>query len=355
MDMKRFFLSILFAILRNLAKIVLSRHKPEIIAITGSVGKSSTKEAVFAVLREKYPKTGKSTGNLNNELGLPLAILSFKKSPSLLTWPFILIWSFFKMLWYLIAPYPKILVLEMAADKPGDISYLTSFIKPKVGIVLNVGPAHLEKFGTLEAVAKEKGKLVEVLPKNGLAVLNEDDPYVKGMAQLSSAHIEFFRDRRLENETAVATIIGQFYKIEEKLIKQGLGKIEKLPQRMVWLNGKKGCTIIDDSYNANPLSMKWALDVLAKQEGRRVAVLGEMAQQGKNSGQAHQEVIDLAKKSADQIILVGKEFQNMSDIWFKDSQSAAENIGKYIQKGDMVLVKGSRSTQMEKIVDMLKE
>ncbi len=245
---------------------------------------------------------------------------------------------------------PKTCVSEFC-----DISYLTSFIKPKVGIVLNVGPAHLEKFGTLEAVAKEKGKLVEVLPKNGLAVLNEDDPYVKGMAQLSSAHIEFFRDRRLENETAVATIIGQFYKIEEKLIKQGLGKIEKLPQRMVWLNGKKGCTIIDDSYNANPLSMKWALDVLAKQEGRRVAVLGEMAQQGKNSGQAHQEVIDLAKKSADQIILVGKEFQNMSDIWFKDSQSAAENIGKYIQKGDMVLVKGSRSTQMEKIVDMLKE
>ena len=152
----------------------LIRTRPKIIAITGSVGKTTTKEAIFAVLLEKFgSNVAKSEGNLNTETGVPLAILGYKKSPK----------NFYEWLPVLItvpfACFSRVkfdfLVLEMAADKPGDIRYLTSFVKPYIAVVTAIGPSHLEKFGTIEKIIEEKTSIFWGLPHDGWAVMNIDD------------------------------------------------------------------------------------------------------------------------------------------------------------------------------------
>src|SRR4030042_2181731 len=174
--------NLLVSYLRCWAKRYLKRTKPEIIAVTGSVGKTSTKDAIFCVLKSHFGKeVRKSEGNLNNETGAPVAILGFKKAPSYeATNPFGWIPIIF------LAPFKsfltkknKILILELAADKPGDIKYLTSFIHPKVAVLTNIGPAHLAAFGSIEKIIEEKAGLLRALPMDGTAILNIDDENVK--------------------------------------------------------------------------------------------------------------------------------------------------------------------------------
>ena len=365
--MKKFFLKILYFILKVLAKTVLFLRKPEIVAITGSVAKSSTKEAIYSILKQRFAKkVAESAGNLNNEIGLPLAVLGFKKSPTLLSWPFVLIWAFLKTIFYCLffIPYPKILVLEMAADKPGDIEYLVKIAPPKVAVVTAVGPSHLQAFGTVEKVAQEKTKLVEVLPESGYAVLNEKDFRVFQMAKNTKASVRYFSPNNLDIPIQAATLVGQLFglKLKEE-IEEGLKNYRPLKGRINLLRGISGSLIIDDSYNANPLSMKYALKQLiaiSKQRSgkRKIAVLGDMLELGDYTEEGHKEVGRMAKQNCDLILTTGQKAQLIAKegggLYFQTKKQLIEFLKREIREGDIILVKASRGMKFEEIVEKVK-
>jgi len=175
-------------ILRSLAIRALNRYHPKVIGITGSVGKTSTKEAIYCVLSGKY-KCRRNQKNYNNEIGVPLTILgceSGKKNP--LVWLKVILHGL--LLGYgPKASYPEIIILEMGADHPGDIEYLVKFTRPIIGLVTAVGPVHLEFFHKIQSVAEEKGKLIKALPVSGWAILNIDDDLVVPMRESTSASV----------------------------------------------------------------------------------------------------------------------------------------------------------------------
>jgi len=392
---------LLQAYLRFWAKRYLERANPEIIAITGSVGKTSTKDAIFEVLKTKFGKDIRKTeGNLNNETGVPAAILDFKKAPSHeatspLGWLPIILKAPFRSF---LAEKKKILILELAADKPNDIKYLTSFIKPRIAVLTAIGPAHLAAFGTIEKVAEEKANLLKVLPSDGYAVLNIDDPNVRKLSyggrwqvltysilEKSNFQAEDVKPKLFKFEASTTFLLktdkeeflmrlksfgresnvlpalaaiacGSIYSISLKTCSQALEKLTPGSHRMDILKGKKNITLIDDCYNANPLSMKAALNLLKDLKAKRkIAVLGEMAELGKESLNAHLEIGKIAKESADQIYAVGKWAKRyQSKKWFPTAEVAARYILNDIKPGDIILIKGSRSVGLEEVVDSLK-
>ena len=388
--------------LRFWAKRYLKRASPEIIAITGSVGKTSTKDAIFEVLKTKFGKDiRRSEGNLNNETGVPAAILDFKKAPSHeATNPFGWITIILK------APFrsfllekKKILVLELAADKPGDIKYLISFIKPKIAVLTSIGPAHLAEFGSVEAVAEEKANLIKVLPFDGTAILNIDDANIRklsyggrwkvltySISEASDFQAKDVRTRLFKFEASTTFLLktqkedflmklhsfgreanvypalaaiacGSIYSISLKSIAEALEKLSPGHHRMEILKGKKNTTLIDDCYNANPLSMKAALGLLKELKAKRkIAVLGEMAELGRESLNAHLEIGKIARQSANQIYAVGKWAKRyQSKKWFPSAHVAASYILNDIKPGDIILIKGSRSVGLEEVVEELRK
>ena len=176
-------------ILRQLAIWTIQKYQPGVLAVTGSVGKTSTKEAIYAVLK-KYRKTRETSGNFNNEIGLPLTILGdWQEISGKYFWLKVILISLFKLVFRW--KYPELLVLEYAADKPGDIKYLLDIAKPQVGIITTIGdiPVHVEFYSGPEAVAREKSKVIEFLPATGFAILNYDDQAVFEMKDRTRAHI----------------------------------------------------------------------------------------------------------------------------------------------------------------------
>lgn len=356
--MKNFILKILYAILRCEAKTILALHKPEIIAITGSVGKTSTKDAIAHILRDKYDLYA-SRGNLNTEIGTPLAIMGYPETPSKIGYLNVIIFGVFKNLF----SYPKILILEMGADKPGDIKYLTSFIKPKVAIVTSVGPTHLEFFGSIDKIASEKSELIKSLAKDGYAVLNKKDSRVAEMAKLTQAEIKYFSAEPMDIYQQASIKVGEIYGISKEASEKKL-KSFKMPKGRMNVIKKKNLTIIDDSYNSNPLAARAALQELAKMKGRKVAILGDMLEQGDYTEKAHKEIGELAGEICDQIMFVGehanlfeKGAKNKLDSKYikksKDSLEAAREVLSIIKPGDIILVKGSRGVGLEKVVEEL--
>lgn len=390
--------------LRFWAKIYLGRAKPKIIGVTGSVGKTSTKEAIFEVLKIKFKdEIRKSEGNLNNETGAPLAILGYKSAPSygssFFGWFPIIISCPFKVFMRKV----KILVLELAADKPGDIAYLTSFIKPNITCITNIGSAHLEAFGTIENIIKEKTVLIRALPAEGTAVLNVDDKELKKISsEISNEQVNYAisgdadvvaknitteisdfkpltkfqvisEDEKFRAEThtlgrvsniysaLAAVAVGIIFEMPMEEIVEGLGNVKAEKHRMEVFRGKKNCIIIDDSYNANPLSMKAALDILKDipnppNGGRKIAVLGGMREIGKITDEAHKLIGAYAKEVADEVVVVGelaKKYQ--AEKYFENVPETSNFLLSNIQEGDIILIKASRSIGLEKIVEALKE
>lgn len=428
---------ILQYILRILAKRVISRYKPAVVGVTGSVGKTTAKESVYAVLSRKY-RVRRNEENFNNEIGVPMAVLGIRPTGSKLS----LIAQLFRAIWLAYGfpgvlsdgIYPEILVLELAADRPGDIHYLVDIVSPTVGVVSAIGevPVHVEFYASPEAVATEKGRLIESLPAhNGLAVLNFDDQTVLDMKERSKAKVSTFGfsapadgagpDFRISDVSYFASeesdaIGGLSFKVNKgstfvpmrikNIIGQhqlygvgaaiavgthfGLNMVEMAEAlegvaipggRMRLLKGVKNTIVIDDSYNASPLSMHAALDTLrdfakAKQalnigkQTRRVAVLGDMRELGKFEIQAHQAIGKLAAQRTDVLITVGSASKFISDAAAEAGQTAAEGMGangqimhfntsdeaklkvqEIMKEGDVVLVKGSHSIRMDKIVE----
>jgi len=403
---------ILEKLLAILARAIIRKYKPKVIGITGSMGKTSAKEAVFSVLESKF-NVRKNIKNYNNEIGVPLTIIGLEsggKSP--IKWGIVFA-SALKQILIKNKKYPEMLVLEMGADKPGDIEYLVKISPCDIGVVTSIGPAHLEEFKTIENIAKEKQKIVTHLNKNNTAILNRDDELVKKMHQRVKANIIYFGYDEAANIRAidmhhhgegldlsgikfkiafggstvpvmVPGVVGA-HQINSALIGAAVGvavgmnlievseglKNYKSPNgRMSLVPGANNTLIIDDTYNSSPRAAHAALDTLDKlnieQVERKVAILGDMLELGDYSDEAH---IELGKKAVesgvDLLISVGKfrdlvlqgakaaglSEQNMCS--FEDSIKATEQINELIKANDLILVKGSRGSRMERVVKKL--
>ncbi|HLB95915.1 MAG TPA: UDP-N-acetylmuramoyl-tripeptide--D-alanyl-D-alanine ligase [Patescibacteria group bacterium] len=393
---------ILQSYLRFFAKIYLKRAKPKIVAVTGSVGKTSTKEAIFEVLKIKFGKNvRKSEGNLNNETGVPLAILGYKKSPEKFwQWLGIILTAKLRALF---GKKYQILVLEMAADKPGDIKYLVSFARPDIAVLTSIGPAHLEAFGSIEKIVLEKTSLLQALKAPGFAVLNLDDEKIKAIsgngqwqqktyalqseadveARNITTEIEDFRaltnfqvvinsktkfrvstptlGRSANVSSALAAVaVAEILGLDQEAMVKGLANFRTGKRRMEVVEGRNKSIILDDSYNANPLSMRTALDTLKTlprppANARKIAVLGDMLEIGKISEEAHRLIGEYAREIADEVFSVGdlaKGYQAKKH--FNHSEEAGEYLLSKILPGDIILIKASRAIGLEKIVDLLR-
>jgi len=400
-------LKLVESILRWMARAVLWRHRgTRIVAITGSIGKSSAKEAVFAVLSSQF-QVRRSEKNYNNEIGLPLTVIGAKSgNRSFLGW----LRVFLKWFWTVIgfSGYPEILILEMGVDRPGDMSHLLSFVRPEVGIVTNISASHLEFFKTLENIAREKGKLIQALPKEGLAILNNDDDLAVGMREKTQASVVTFgfgefADIAASNTAPLyekgiplgitfklsyegstlplrlggiiaphliyaalsAVAVGIHFKMNLVEIAAALKNFHSLPGRMSLLLGIKNSLLIDDTYNAAPLSTLAALEVLEGLEAKRkIAVLGDMLELGVETEIGHEKVaaqvfqMKTAKflavgerliRAAKKVKPAGYSAENL--LFFVDPLSAGRALQNLVQSGDVVLIKGSQGMRMEKIVE----
>lgn len=385
------------------ARMAVKRHKPEIIGITGSVGKSSAKEAVAAVLGRKF-NVRKSVKSYNSELGLALAVLGLKTA-----WRNPLGWIKnvslgFKEIFN--KSFPRILVLEMGVDRPRDFEKLLKIARPDIGIVTALGeiPVHVEFFSGPEDIAREKLKLVKNIPASGWAILNFDDLAVwdmksKACAQvisfgfgegaeviasnykISGAGISFKMEYKgasvpvkLKNvfgkhyiysalSAAAAGIAHEMNLIE---ISEALSLAEPLPGRMRLIEGIKHSLILDDSYNASPLATHAALDALRELEAhRKMVVFGDMLEIGKFTIVAHKAVGEKVAKIADYLVTVGPRSRFAAEealakgmtkeqvASFSEAREAATHLKELIKEGDLILIKGSQSMRMERITEEL--
>ncbi|TSD03672.1 MAG: UDP-N-acetylmuramoyl-tripeptide--D-alanyl-D-alanine ligase [Parcubacteria group bacterium Athens0714_26] len=396
--------------IKKLAKWTIKRYQPGVIAITGSVGKTSTKEAIYAVL--KNCRSVRATkGNFNNEIGLPLTILGdYQKIESKFFWVKVILISLARLI--IKMKYPEILILEYAADKPGDMKYLLEIAKPQIGIVTAVGevPAHVEFFSGPEAVAREKSKIIESLSNTGFAVLNFDDRTVLEMKQRTRAHVATFgfgsgaevRITNFENKmsnnspvgiafklnyggsfvpvridgcfgkaqayaVAAASCVGLIFGMNLVKISEALLNYQSPPQRARLLVGIKQTYIIDDSYNASPLSMQNSIEaVKSLKTKRKIGVLGDMMEIGKYTSDAHQAIGKMAGKVFDLLVTVGMRGKLIADgaaragmpkknIYSFDSADEAKlKVQELMKKGDLILVKASHSVGLEKVVEEIK-
>jgi len=385
----------------------LRKIKPEIIGITGSIGKTSTKDAIYAVLAPHLP-TYCNQRSLNSDFGALLAILEQKSGYSSIFHWIKALWGGF---WGTInlnrnePPYEK-LVLEMGADKPGDIAYLVRHIKPSIGVLCNVKGVHLAKgqFEDVEEVFKEKSKLIRSLPKNGWAILNSDDEYAKTLiGQVNARCVTFGTSTkadlratkilsgpnglrftlRYENQShdfhfphilgkhhvyvlLPAIAIGFIMGIPIKPIKKALADFRLPPGRMNPIPGLHNSLIIDSSYNASPETMLAALTLLKSMPGRKIAVLGSMNELGEYSEREHRRIGEQIPHYADLLITVGKEAEYMAMEAqhvgfphhkihrFDSSLEAAQFLRDKIKKGDIILAKGSQNNvRLEHLVKEL--
>lgn len=415
--MKKFIKKLLEKTLRFFSIKIIKRYKPEIVAVTGSVGKTSTKEAIYAVLASSF-SVRPNLKNYNNEIGIPLTIIGADSAGrSIFGW-FAVFIKAFNLLIFKDKNYPKILVLEMGADHPGDIKYLVDFIPVNVGVITTVAPVHLEYFKTLEQVAKEKGNLVRSLTKNGWAILNYDDKLVLAMAKTTKAgiltygltpqadiyaseinisHEVDYRDiatiqgisfklnyrgsvvpvllpkvlgEHLVSDALAAIAVGLIYKINLHKIIEGLKGFEPPRGRMHIVAGVKNTLIIDDTYNSSPLAAQKAVYQLSQinlnTHHKKYAVLGDMLELGSYTEQAHQELGEaLVRYGIDYLVTVGEIARDIARgaitagmpedncFNFKDSLEAGKFLQPRIKEGDLLLVKGSQGVRMEKIVKEL--
>lgn len=404
---------ILQYLLNFFSRLILKKYQPKIIGITGSVGKTSTKAAILAVLQNKFRVRG-SIKNYNNELGVPLTIIGKESAgKNIFLWTKVFLTALGLVL-KKDSTYPEILVLEMGADKPGDIRYLTQLAPCQVGVLTAIGPTHLEKFKTLKKVAEEKQIIIKHLSASGFAVINYDDELVKEVQEKTKGQIISFgfndgadlqaSDLKIiqELENGLLALKGESFKLTYRgsvvpvvlngIIGQpavyaalagaavglvlGMNLVDILEalkrivyplSRMSILSGIKYTTLIDDSYNASPRAMELALevfkDVQVEPGSRKIAVLGDMLELGSYTEEAHKKIGELLKEAGiDFLVTVGERAkiiaERAEECGYENNQivkfSKSEDAGLFLQEkliiGDTVLIKGSQGVRMDKIV-----
>jgi UDP-N-acetylmuramoyl-tripeptide--D-alanyl-D-alanine ligase len=350
----------------------------EVVGITGSVGKSTTKELVAEVLSTRY-RTLKSPGNMNNEIGLPLTILRLSSGH-------------------------QRAVLEMGLYVPGEIALLCDIALPQIGVVTNIGTVHAERAGSQEAIARGKAELVQALPPapRGVAILNFDDPWVRQMEEKTKARVFFYglsREANLWADNVVGLglegirfrlhyqgetlhvripLIGR-HSVHTALRAAAVGLVsgmnwqeilEGLRQghtqlRLAAVRSQTGALLLDDTYNASPESMLAALNLLDELEGRKVAVLGDMLELGPYERGGHEMVGLRAAQVAHVLLTLGEKAHLIAEaarragmrksaiIEFDEFEPLVEWLRVNLTKDDAVLIKGSHGLRMDRIASML--
>jgi UDP-N-acetylmuramoyl-tripeptide--D-alanyl-D-alanine ligase len=366
------------AALQAIAGFYRRKLNVRVIGVTGSVGKSTTKELIAEVLSQRY-RTLKNIGNFNNEIGLPLTLLR-------------------------LADGHQRAVLEMGFYVPGEISLLCDLAQPEIGVVTNIGTVHAERAGSQEVIAQGKSELVQALPPapRGIAVLNYDDPWVRWMADKTQARVFYYgldpaadlwadqiegmglegiRFRlHYHNEVLFVRVplIGT-HSVQTVLRAAAVGIVDGLTWdeiidglqhstaqlRLVAVRTASGALILDDSYNASPESNLAALNLLDELDGRRVAVLGEMLELGPYEQQGNEKVGRRVAEVAQRLVGVGERAKLMMNAahnagmsrskmtWVEDVPQAIELLKTELHEGDIVLIKGSHGLRMDRIVASL--
>jgi len=400
------------ALLAFLSRAVLDRYRPKIVAVAGSVGKTSTTRAVAAVLGRALP-TRASAKNHNNEIGVPLTILGEAKTGgrSPFAWLGIL-WRGYRLAFGPVRAYPKVLVLEMATDRPGDLDYLVALAPPDVSVLTAVSEEHTENLGDLDGVAKEEGTIVRAVAQRGIAVLNADDARVARLKEgLGDRAILFgfgpdarVRAERVAVETALGTVFTRFdllidgvrypvnlsesigegnvyaalagaavglaFGLDPAAIPYGLAEYQPPPGRLRVLPGVKGTAIVDDTYNSSPRAAELALRTFTslpiESGGRRMAALGDMFELGALTEESHRRIGKAAAESGlDLLIGVGAASAFLCEaareagmpderiFHMHDAAEAGHFLQERIRQGDFLLIKGSRGMRMERVVKEL--
>jgi UDP-N-acetylmuramoyl-tripeptide--D-alanyl-D-alanine ligase len=408
--MKHIFKRIIVAILTFEAKLLLQRMRPQIIAVTGSVGKTSVKDAIYEVFKGRM-HVRKSEKSFNSELGVPLSVLGLPNA-----WSSPLHWlkNIIDGAMLVIHPgeYPKLLVLEMGVDRPGDMDKLTAWIKPDVVVLTRLPdvPVHVEFFDSPEAVIAEKRKLVQALKPEGVLVFNQDDERAAKVAAetrqqsigysryslspfTASADRIVYEDGRVlgfefmlthidravlfrVNGTvgvqhaynyAAAAAVASIFQIDVDAVGEALRSHTPPPGRMRLIPGLKETLIIDDTYNSSPAASEQSLKTLGEIKGvkRRIAVLGDMMELGQFSTKEHERIGTLVPRYADKLVTIGVRARGFSAgalragmdekhmLEFPDSLTAGRELQTLIKPGDVLLVKGSQSIRGERFVEEL--
>lgn len=408
--MKAICKSIVVRLLTWEAAHMLRRHKPTVIAITGSVGKTATKDAVYQVLRASH-KVRKSEKSFNSEVGIPLTILGL---PNAWSNP----WQWFRnlvagaFLALFSRDYPEVLVIEAGVDRPGDMQQLTQWFRPDYVIVTRLPdvPVHVEHFGSPEEVVQEKMVLAEALASDGVFIYNHDDAILQEeVKQVRQKHIGYARyahasyliqdDQTTYDEQGIATgfrftlqtpqdtsytitgtgtigmqlayvytaaaVVGEQFGVSAEEIAVQLADHTPPPGRMRVFPGIKETTLIDDTYNSSPVAVESALHTLneLQVQGRKIAVLGDMLELGSYSVEQHTRIGILAAQLTDALYAVGVRSRGTAQaalehglpeevIFQYDSvERAGKELQQWLEPGDVVLIKGSQSIRMERIVE----
>ena len=348
------------------AKHVRNRVNPLVVGVTGSNGKTSTKEMVAAILDHQYTVL-RTSGNLNTETGVPLTLLQLE-------------------------PEHTALVVEMGMQRAGDIGRLAELVRPSVGIITNIGVVHMEFFSSQEHLARGKGELVAALPTKGLAVLNADDPFFQLLSRMSAAPVKTFgfgaadirgadyaagagggcdftvrgvpvrlalEGRHQARNALAALAAGEFAGVTLEEGAVALATVA-VPHRLQEHQTSKGVTIVDDAYNASPESMLAAFETFAERprQGRLLAVLGAMGELGALADESHRRVGRRAAEVFDAVAVLDSEWGRVlaeaSDAHLvPDRESAVMWVQNMAKRGDRVLVKASHSAGLEEVVKAL--
>ena len=359
--------------LQELAKNVIDNFKGTIIAVTGSVGKTSTKDMIYSVVSTKY-KTLRTMGNNNNHIGLPMTILKYTDE--------------------------EVMILEMGMNNFGEISLLTNIAKPDIAVITNVGTAHIGILGSRENILKAKLEIIEGLKSNGLLILNNDNDLLHNyylehkLDNITTIGIEnesnyMAKDIKYDENSStfkvdnqeilvkvgsspfvynalIAYAIGKKLNIPEEMIKQGIENFTLTKNRLEIKETKKGVIIIDDTYNASYDSIKAAIETLNnRKEKRKIAVLGDILELGKYSEEIHKSLAkEIINSNIDILITVGTEMKYLinelidnnydkemySFDKYNDTYEVLDNI---LKKGDVVLLKASHGINLTEVVNHL--
>lgn len=352
------------AAIQALAHYVRIESHAKVVAITGSAGKTSTKDMIASVLEEKY-KILKTPGNLNGQIGLPLNILAYKDEP---------VW-----------------VLEMGMNDFGQLKELSSIASPDVAVITNIGTAHIGILGSRENILKAKLEILKGMNDRGILVLNGDNDLLKTVKTdlkqvtfgLESGNDIVATDIKMVGEKTICKIenneieipvmgevfvynalaayaVGKLFSLTPEEIKNGIASFQMSNNRMNTIKTAK-FTIINDTYNANPDSVKSAIKTLGTFKNRKVAILGDMLELGENEIKYHQEIGEFCNEKIDVLITIGVLSKNMFDkftkekYFFKTNEEAETKLKDILKQDDVILVKASHSMKLDTIVNFLKE
>lgn len=356
----------------GLAKYWREKFALPLVAVTGSNGKTTVKEMIAAILTSAGAEVLSTEGNLNNDIGMPLTLLKMRAKHSHA-------------------------VIEMGMSHEKEIDYLTKIAQPNIAVVINAGTAHIGELGSQEAIARAKGEVFTGLTDDGIAVINADDKFYdywkslnkdktvisygfKAEADISAAfklnskgseislktprgdvdfHLGLLGEHNVSNALA-ASAVAMALGVSNTDIASGLSQFNNIKGRLNWLDGVHDAAVIDDTYNANPDSMKAAIDVLAEQDATCIFVMGDMGELGQDAEKMHADIGLYAKqKNVSRLFSVGELSQFASTAFgdsgqhFESVEHAVEAIKKNMHHGVTVLVKGSRFMKMEHIVNQI--